>query len=166
MPAPSKKFAALAGILGVAAATTLVNFTGTNEGNRLVPYQDVIKHWTVCHGETNIPMRIYTQEECDQILISSLLLYTQHVRDFTPGFDDLPWNVKIAAIDFAYNLGTGTYDRSSLRTKLEHKQVSQACSVFEWYKFAGGKDCSQKGNGCPGVWNRRIAERKMCLSGM
>ncbi|MGN6578982.1 MAG: hypothetical protein ACTHJ1_03230 [Bordetella sp.] len=57
------------------------------------------------------------------------------------------------------------YQGSSLRTKLIARDLPQACDVFLLYKFAGGKDCSRRDSGCWGVWNRRLAERQMCLTG-
>lgn len=53
---------------------------------------------------------------------------------------------------------------SSLRTKLGRGQIVQACAVFLLYKFAGNKNCSQRSNGCWGIWLLRLAERRMCLS--
>lgn len=155
----------LAGVIGAAAAGVLIAFSGGNEGTRNVPYQDIGGVWTVCDGQTRVQMRYYTDAECNAMLGDTLAQDAVQIQAMTPGFDTLPDGVKVATIDFGYNVGLGAYQRSSLRTKLIARDLPQACDVFLLYKFAGGKDCSQKGSGCPGVWNRRLAERQMCLSG-
>jgi lysozyme len=153
----------LAAVVGAACAACLVAFTSVQEGRSNEPYRDTGGVWTVCDGQTGVPMHYYTDSQCDAMLGNTLAHIAQQVQDMTPGFETLSDGVKAATVDFAYNVGLGNYQRSSLRTKLIARQLPAACDVFLRYKLAGGKDCSDRDNGCYGVWQRRQAERSMCL---
>lgn len=61
-----------------------------------------------------------------------------------------------ALVSFAYNLGLGTLEHSSLLIKLNQKNYSGAADVFLLYDHAGGKVVQ-------GLLNRRTAERALFL---
>ena len=154
----------LAGLLGSAAAIAAIGFTAPREGVSTTPYQDKLARnvWTVCYGDTQVEMRRYTSLECKQLLADRLADYAAPVRDMTPGFDTLTDGQKVAAVDFAYNLGVGAYKNSTLRQMYSAQQFPEACDQFLEYKKAGGKDCSIAANNCGGIIKRRQAERAMC----
>lgn len=160
----------LAAILGSAAtAAALITFTGGNEGKENMPYKDPGGVWTVCHGQTGVSMRYYTDAECDGMFADSLVGFAGKVRDMTSGFDTLPDHVKVSTIDFAYNVGLGNYQSSTLRQMLVAKQLPQACEQFLRWRLMklNGKniDCSepQYAKTCGGLWTRRRAEFDMCM---
>ncbi len=159
---PSKK--TLAATIGTIAATTLVTFTSLREGVSLKPYDDRLAGHvqTVCYGETNTTMRTYTLAECKDLLSRSLAGYAEAVSDDTPGFESLTDGQKVAAIDFAYNVGVANYQRSTLRKLYADKKFPAACDAFLDWKYVKGKDCSVKANGCSGIWSRRQGERALC----
>lgn len=66
---PSK--AALAAVIAAACAcaTPLIMMS---EGLRTKPYLDPVKIPTVCYGETQVEMRIYTKDECGALLRKQL----------------------------------------------------------------------------------------------
>lgn len=160
---PQKR--SLVAILGATAAAASIALTGGREGVRLSPYDDAIGGHvqTVCYGETNVPMRRYTLDECKQILATSLASYAASVQAMTPGFDALTDGRKIAVVDFAYNTGLENYRRSALRRRYSVGDFPAACEEFMKWRFAGGRDCSIAANHCPGIYTRRRAERAACL---
>lgn len=165
----------LAAIIGAAAASGLIGFTGTREGVSLAPYNDTIGAHvkTVCYGETNVPMRRYTLPECKQMLGDSLAGYAEGVRSSTPGFDQLTDGQKIAAIDYAYNRGLGAWrapsgkDGPSVRSAYIAHDFPAACELYmSWAKvkrWGEWFDCKDRSNGCYGIYNRRLAQRAACL---
>lgn len=65
--------------------------------------------------------------------------------------------------DFVYNFGFGNWQKSSIRTAYLNGEYLQACDNYLKYKYAGGKDCSVRANGCYGVWTRSQKRRDDCL---
>lgn len=153
----------LAAILGTVAAAAAVAFTSVNEGTQNLPYRDSGGKWTVCTGQTGIPMHYYTDAQCSEILTNTLSTVAASIQASTPGFDALPNGVKIASLDFAYNVGVGAYNGSTYRQLLVAKNVPAACEQLLRWRFVAGRDCSVRANNCYGVWQRRQAEKEMCL---
>lgn len=151
----------IATIGGVAAAAAIV-FTGANEGVRNTPYRDQGGVWTVCRGQTGVPMHYYTDSQCDAMLADSLAGFAQQLEISTPGYAALPDGVKVATLDFAYNVGSNAYNRSSYRAMLLRGNLPAACEQLLRWKIVAGRDCSVRANGCYGIWERRQAERRMC----
>jgi lysozyme len=156
----------LAAVIGPAAAVLAVALTGSNEGVSLKPYNDKLgaNVQTVCYGDTEVPMRRYTLDECKQLLADRLADYATAVRNSTLDFDALTDGQKIAAVDFAYNLGVQTYKSSTLRVMYGNKQFPEACDQYLRYKYTGNprRDCSLAENHCSGLMKRRRAERAAC----
>lgn len=65
--------------------------------------------------------------------------------------------------DFVYNFGFGNWQKSSIRQAYLNGEYLQACDNYLKYKYAGGKDCSIRSNGCYGVWTRSQKRRDDCL---
>jgi GH24 family phage-related lysozyme (muramidase) len=182
---PQKR--SLAAILGATAAAGMIAFTGGNECDRgcvarggLAPFNDTVGAHveTVCFGETNVPMRRYTLAECKQILADSLADYAEAVRTSTADFDTLTDGQKFAAIDYAYNRGVGNWRATStqdckpqdcpdIRSAYIARDFPAACEMYvKWAKVKRKKkwfDCSDRSNGCYGIYTRRIKERAACL---
>lgn len=170
----------LIAVIGASAAAALIAFTAPREGVSLAPYQDKLARdvWTVCYGDTGVPMRRYSTAECQQMLADRLADYAKPVRALTPGFDTLTDGQKVAIVDLVYNIGIASYEKvpirnasgdvigwrpSTIRTLYSTKQFPLACDAFLAYKWAGGKDCSIAANRCGGLIARRHAERAACL---
>lgn len=154
----------LGAVIGISAAAALIAFTAPREGVSLTPYSDTLAHniATVCFGETKVDMRAYTMAECKSMLDESLADYAVAVRDATPGFDMLTMGQKIAAIDFAYNVGVGAYQGSTLRKRYAAKDFPGACDEYLKWRYVAGKDCFDPGNRCSGIASRRQAQRFVC----
>ena len=147
----------LAGSLLAAAMALAAGF----EGVRYVSYQDVGNVWTVCYGETLGVKKgdTATPAQCESQLIASLL---RHNKPFESLPRQLPERVHLAALDFCYNVGTGNCTRSTMWRHLETGRYEQACGEFTKWRYAAGRDCSQAGSQCRGVWERRKLERDIC----
>lgn len=154
----------LAAIMGATAAAATVAFTSLNEGRSNNPYQDSGGVWTVCDGQTGVPMHYYTNAQCDAMLSNTLVQVTEQIRTMTPGYDTLPDGVKESMTDFAYNVGVNAYRNSTFRRMLSPAQLPAACAQLLRYKFVGQMDCStaKYERVCGGVWTRRLAEYQRC----
>lgn len=139
-------------------------FTEYWEGMKLKPYQDIVGKWTVCVGETNVPMRTYTLEECRTMFGNSWAVYYQAVTTCLPRLKTAPPSVQAMITDLAYNNGAANVCNS--RTTGGHIKAGrwrEACnSLAAWVK-AGGKKSK-------GLQNRRyLADYNsvdVCLSGL
>jgi GH24 family phage-related lysozyme (muramidase) len=170
------RIAALTAVIGAAAASALIGLTSGSEGVSLAPYDDHIGAHveTVCFGETNVPMRRYTLAECKDMLAGSLAGYAQAVRASVPGFDGLTDGQKVAAVDYTYNRGIGSWNRPSrpgeppsVLAAYRADKFPAACDLYvKWAMVSrAGKwiDCSVRSNGCYGIYTRRVKERAACL---
>ncbi|WP_175768484.1 glycoside hydrolase family protein [Burkholderia cenocepacia] len=168
--------AGLVGIIGATAAAAVISLTGASEGVSLTPYNDKLAGTlaTVCYGETNVPMRRYTLAECKGMLSNSLAGYAAGVRKTVPGFDSLTDGQKVAAIDYAYNRGLGSWARASrpddppsIMQAYRRRDFPAACELYpKWALLRRGDmwiDCSVRANGCYGIYTRRMKERAACL---
>jgi len=155
----------LAAILGAATtALAAIGFTSASEGVRLAPYKDTLAAHvnTVCYGETNVAMRVYTLAECRAMLGTSLADYAAEVERLTPQFSKLSDGQKISAVDFAYNVGITNYAKSTLRKRYSLLDFPGACDEYLRWTMVNGEDCSKAGSGCGGIYTRRQNERKLC----
>lgn len=151
--------AKLIAIVGTAAAG-LIAVTAQWEGLRTDPYRDQLAHGilTVCYGETNVPMRRYSDDECKDMLAGSLATYAQAVLDRNPELRGHDPQV-IAASSLAYNIGPAAYRRSTVARKFSAGDWRGACNAFLAWSYAGGRQVQ-------GLLNRRKAEREICLRGV
>jgi lysozyme len=127
------------------------------EGCRLKAYQDVRGVWTVgwgCTGSDIDAGTAWTQEQADTEL-EKRVAYVQHVVE---AMLDVPINdnQKAALVSFAYNLGLHAFERSSLRKKLNAGDIEGAAAEFGKWSYAAGRVV-------PGLFSRRMAERKLFL---
>ena len=99
--------------------------------------------------------RVYTMEEVDAILRADLARFERGVSTLCPvsltqgNFDGL--------VSFAFNVGLGTLQRSTLRQKVLRGDIEGAADEFLKYTKAGGKVLK-------GLVTRRNDERALFLS--
>jgi lysozyme len=145
-----------------------------HEGVRQKAYRCPAKLWTIGVGHVlypeqgklkledrmSVPLRpeddrVFTMEEVDGILRADLARFERGVAQYCPvpltqgNFD--------ALVSFAFNVGLGTLQRSTLRQKLLRGDKEGAAQELLKYCMAGGKILK-------GLQNRRIDERALFLS--
>ena len=145
-----------------------------HEGVRQKPYRDSVYLWTVGVGhlmydsQARLPVdqrmavqllpqdnRTLSMEEVDAILRTDLARFERGVTTFCPvpltqgNFDGL--------VSFAFNVGLGTLQRSTLRQKVLRGDIQGAADEFLKYNKAGGKVLK-------GLVTRRNDERALFLS--
>ena len=151
-----------------------INVIKHHEGTRQRAYRCPAKLWTIGVGHVLYPEqgklkieqrdayllrpeddRVFSMEEVDAILRTDLERFERGIIQFCPvpltqgEFDGL--------VSFAFNVGLGTFQRSTLRQKLLRGDKEGAADEFLKYCMAGGKPLK-------GLQNRRIDERSMFLS--
>ena len=144
------------------------------EGVRLKPYRCPAKLWTIGighvmypeHGKLKIeeraglPLRpederIFSMDEVNAILRFDLDRFERGVEKFCPV--PLTQGMFDGLCSFAFNVGLGTLQRSTLRQKLLRGDKEGAAEELLKYCMAGGKVLR-------GLQNRRIDERALFLS--
>jgi lysozyme len=144
---------ALIGSVIVASAMALIQ---PFEGVRTDPYQDIVGVWTVCAGETHVPMRRYSRAECDAMLKRAIEGdYGLGVLAAVPEIQHRPGPF-IASISLAYNIGVPAFTRSTAAQRFRAGDWRGGCDAFLLWDKAGGKTV-------PGLVRRRRAERAECL---
>ena len=132
------------------------------EGCHLKPYRDPIGLWTVGWGHLigdgkTLPIewfRRFTQEEADELLKKDLIRFERGVERLCPlnltqpRFD--------ALVSFAFNLGLGNLQISTLRSKHNRNDILGAAQEFLRWNKAGGKVFR-------GLTRRREAESSLYL---
>lgn len=148
-------------VLGAAIAL-IASFTMTQEGERFKPYRDVNGITTVCYGHTGTDVNMnhtYTQAECAAFLRSDMTVAGNGVLKYSPNLDQHE-NQLAAAIDFSYNVGVGTYSKSSVRKDFNAENFKAGCSAL--LKYVYGSD----GKYYQDLANRRQAEYRVCMKGL
>lgn len=145
-----------------------------HEGVRQKPYRDSVYLWTVGVGhlmydsQARLPVdqrmaiqllpqdnRTFSMEEVNGILRTDLARFERGVTTLCPvqltqgNFDGL--------VSFAFNVGLGTLQRSTLRQKVLRGDIEGAADEFLKYNKAGGKVLK-------GLVTRRNDERALFLS--
>lgn len=145
-----------------------------HEGVRQRPYRCPAKLWTIGvghvlypeHGKLKIeervglPLRpederIFSMDEVNAILRFDLDRFERGVEKFCPV--PLTQGMFDGLCSFAFNVGLGTLQRSTLRQKLLRGDKEGAAEELLKYCMAGGKVLR-------GLQNRRIDERALFLS--
>jgi len=141
---------------GAGIAASLIALVAAWEGKSNDPYEDPLVRnlMTVCYGETNVPMRRYSDAECEAMLADSLDKYAKDVRKLSPG---LKGNQLIAATSVTYNVGVATYARSTARRRFDAGDLRGGCEALTWFNRAGGRVVK-------GLQRRRAAEYRICVA--
>ncbi|EMA4781340.1 lysozyme [Providencia rettgeri] len=138
------------------ALTVIAHF----EGVRYEPYEDVGGVLTVCYGHTGkdiIPNKVYSKDECNELLESDFQRTKQQVDKLVKvPTDDY---TKAALYSFAFNVGTGAFAKSTMLKKLNTGDQYGACEELKKWVYAGGKVWR-------GLVNRREAEAAICYGNL
>ena len=145
-----------------------------HEGVRYKPYRCPAKLWTIGVGHVLYPAqgalpldqrdafqlkpehnRTFSKDEVDGILSADLQRFEAGITKLfpmvlTPGQND-------ALVSFAFNLGLGGVQRSTLRQKVLRGEIEEASNEFLKFTRGGGKIL-------PGLVKRRQDERSLFLS--
>lgn len=132
--------------------TIALDLIKTWEGWEEAPYQDPTGTWTIGYGFTqgvtkNTPK--ITQEQALAYLTSSLEKLASRLDVVV--YEPLNNHQKGALLSFIWNVGMGTFERSSLLTCLNNGAYGEAATKFNLYHFS-------KGIPMKGLSNRRAAE--------
>jgi lysozyme len=148
-----------------------------HEGVRTKPYRCPALLWTVGVGHVidpthtttpfnerkNLPIpagwdRVLTMDEVDRILSQDLGRFERGVVRLCPAAVGRQ-GVFDALVSFAFNVGLGNLQRSSLRMKTNRSELEEAADEFLKWTKAGGRVL-------PGLVKRRNDERALYLSGV
>lgn len=134
-------------------------FIGKWEGKRNDPYKDIAGVMTVCYGETRVPMRRYSDEECSIMRDKAVKGFMEPVLELTPSLADKP-NALAAATSLAYNIGITNYKNSSARARFNLGNFRGGCAGLKLWDKArvDGKLQTVKG-----LVNRRTDEYNLCM---
>ena len=116
-----------------------------HEGVRLKPYKDPIGLWTVGVGHLigdgkTLPIewfRTFTMDEVDELLKKDLRRFERGVLRLCP--NHLTQSRFDALVSFAFNVGLGNLQASTLRQKHNRGDVLGAAKEFLRWNKAGGK---------------------------
>lgn len=130
------------------------------EGFRAEPYLCPANVWTIGYGTTRYPDghavaehdAAVTEEEAEALLAAHVKRISAVVAGLTPV--PLAENQISAVISLAYNIGTGAYRASTLRSKLLRREYESASLEFPRWCRAGGRVL-------PGLLRRRQAEKEL-----
>jgi lysozyme len=131
------------------------------EGLKLKSYQDSVGIWTIGYGTTSImgspvgPGMTITEDQANQYLLTH---FSTSVYPILKSATKSPITQSMfdALCSFIYNLGSGTYKKSTLLTTLNIPDYMGAANQFSSYNKAGGKILE-------GLTRRRSAETQLFL---
>lgn len=160
------KAALVSATLGGAAIIAAHFVTIPSEGDRYHAYLDGGKIPTICKGHTEgVYMgMVATPAQCQAFFIQDMNK-ADKIFDQLIYPDDVPENVKAAALDFIFNVGQAKFRTSTLRKKLNTKDYLGSCSEYPKWKMQGPLNCELAKNAkiCGGLPVRRQKEKSLCL---
>jgi lysozyme len=144
------------------ASQNAINLIKQFEGCRYNPYRDSVGLWTVGYGHligdgkslSSGDNRIFTQEEIDSFLVNDLTRTETGINMLVRV--PITQNQYDALCSFCYNLGIGTFQKSTLLKDINAKLWDAAANDLLKFHFAGG--VSQ-----PGLVKRRQAEHDLFI---
>lgn len=145
---------------GAAITAVAVSLIGGFEGLRLNSYQDSMKVWTVCYGETKgikKGMR-FTKPECDAMFANRLVEFETGMRRCLKAPDSIPDKPYVTFLSLSYNIGLGAFCKSTLAKKANAGDIRGACNELPKWSRAGSL--------AKLLLPRRQTERKLCLEGL
>nr|WP_034279174.1 lysozyme [Alkanindiges illinoisensis] len=66
-------------------------------------------------------------------------------------------------LDFTYQYGMATWNKSSMRREILNGNYRAACDALLKYRYVAGRDCSIKSSNCMGVWTRQKERHVKCI---
>ena len=125
---------------------------------------------TIGHGTTKYPngvaVTLYdppiTRETADYYLRHHVGKTERQLKNSIPlvALSQTEYDVYL---DFVYQYGIGTFNKSSMRTNLLHGQYAQACRSLLQYRYVNHRDCAIRSNNCYGVYTRQLERYKKCI---
>ena len=128
------------------------------EGCRLTAYQDVAGIWTIGYGHTGldvIPGLVWVQEQADAALLADLTQHYSQLCQLSSSVPALSAGRQAALTDFVYNLGIGTYERSTLKHAVDCGAWASVITQLSLWTHS-------RGQVEPGLVRRRNAEIALC----
>lgn len=120
------------------------------EGFSTVPYLCPAGYWTIGYGHlADRGHRLITQEEATELLRDDVKVAEAAVKKFI--CVPLAQHQFDALVSFTFNLGSGAFQRSTLRRVINREEHAQVPEQLMRWVFAGGKRLS-------GLVRRRAAE--------
>lgn len=155
---------------GLAASAAFFIGLAKYEGFRSKPYKDSGGVPTIGIGSTQYPNGKRVTMADKPITKEEAIEITKHhvAKDESRLKTSLP-NVKLSQaeydvyLDFVYQYGQTTFNRSSIRRELLKGNHKAACRNLLKYKYVGKRDCSIRKNGCYGVWTRQLNRYNKCM---
>lgn len=143
-----------AGALSI--ATAVVSYY---EGYKPTAYRDPVGIPTICYGHTaTVRMgQTLSQAECTALLEADLG-HAFTVVDRRAQVELAP-PTRAALASFVYNVGEGSFARSTLLRKLNAGDLRGACHELSRWVYAGGRKLN-------GLVKRRATEQELCLAGV
>lgn len=123
-----------------------------------VAYQDVKGVWTIGWGHTGPEVReglVWTRAEADAALLRDCAHAEAAVNKVTQPLTQHEFD---ALVDFVFNLGVATFERSSLLKFINAGNLRAAADEFEKWDHASGKVVQ-------GLLRRRLAEKSEFIAG-
>lgn len=155
--------AGIGGAVTGAAMLIALPFTAQHEGLRLKAYLDPVGIPTICYGETlGVSLgQVKSKKECDNMLEWRLGYFAWQVDAAV--IPPMKAETHAALASFAYNVGLGNFQTSTLLQKMNTGDIAGACNqLTRWNKGrVNGKLVV-----LPGLVKRREAERQLCLRGL
>ena len=146
-----------------------------HEGVRMRPYRCPASLWTVGVGHLLYPAqaampvsdrlqfplraeddRVWTAEQVDALLAQDLVRFERGVARYCPAAVNSQGQFD-ALVSFAFNVGLGNLQRSSIRMRYNRGDIEGAADAFLMWTKAAGKVL-------PGLVKRRQDERAMFLA--
>ena len=128
------------------------------EGFKAVTYMDSGGKATIGFGHLLKPPEAFlsiSQQEAEELLIKDLYTAERAVLRLTRVL--LTDNQFDALVSFTFNLGSGSYQRSTLRAMLNRGEYENCATEFPKWSKCGGKTIK-------GLLRRRLTERDLFLS--
>lgn len=132
----------------------------TFEGYQGQPYLDAVGCETIGYGHKCRPMEQFpgglSEEQAADLLVCDLERFETHIlRNVEVPLSQEQFD---ALVSFTYNLGTGNFDKSTLKRKLNNSDYLGAADEFPRWNRAGGQILA-------GLHKRRLAEQALFLEG-
>ncbi len=170
MPDPKPIMAAVGGV--AAAITLAVPLIQHWEGHASHVYKDVGGVLTVCYGHTGkdiVPSHTYTEGECRAIQKKDIEKIVPPILKISPELENRTYTLA-ATISFTYNVGVGTYQRSSVARDFKAGRFMEGCADMKKYVMVKTGKIDIKTHKpiykfSQGLANRRAAEYKLCMRG-
>lgn len=154
----------------LAASAAFFAALAAHEGYRAAPYRDSGGVPTIGIGSTQYPdgRRVkmtdppVTQAQAVELARAHVAKDEGRLKALLPGVQLSQAEYDVYA-DFVYQFGADTFAKSSVRRHLIAGRHTEACRALLKYRFAAGRDCRVRQNGCRGVWTRQQWRYHKCM---